>query len=129
MAQPLDGGDGNVCCRWPPEAVRAWSIAATHDADARLLGKQLEVMVEGRPGNSTTVNVKDVCNDADCDGCCSANTGGGRYALLDLEAWPASRLLGFDPTASLEDVELPTSIGKRPGAPEGSVMPLCYRVL
>lgn len=128
-AEQLDGGHGEVCCRWPREAVRAWSIAATRDVDPLLQGEQLEVMVEGQPSKTTVVNVKDVCADSDCDGCCSANTGGGRYPLIDLEAWPASSLLGFDATASLEGVELPNSYGKRPGAPEGGVMPLCYRVL
>jgi hypothetical protein len=44
----------------------------------------------------------------------------------------ASTLLGFDPTAAgfdINNLDLPTAIGKRPGTPERSVMPLCYRMV
>ena len=70
--------------------------------------------------------------DSDCGGCCSANTGRGKYTLIDLEKWPASALLGFSttsPSFDINNVAMPTAAGKRPGAPELSVMPLCYKVL
>lgn len=44
----------------------------------------------------------------------------------------ASTLLGFDPTAATFDInnlDLPNAAGMRPGAPESSIMPLCYKVL
>jgi len=132
-AQCLNGGNGEVACRWPESAVRAWRMAATYDQDAALLGRSLEVMVEGRPDRKVQVNVQDVCNDNDCAGCCRTNTGNRRYKLIDIEKWPALDLLGnFDPNSpsfDINNVQKPMATGRRPGAPEGSVMPLCYRVL
>jgi hypothetical protein len=67
--------------------------------------------------------------DSDCGGCCSQNTGSGKWTLIDLEKWPASRLLGFDPNApgfDINNVNTPSAGSSRPGAPS-SVMPLCFR--
>ena len=60
------------------------------------------------------------------------NSGNSAYALLDLEKWPASSLLGFDPTPSnfdINNVVMPSSAGKRPamGTNAANVMPLCFR--
>eukprot|EP00882_Tetradesmus_deserticola_P031452 GHRQ01035564.1.p1 GENE.GHRQ01035564.1~~GHRQ01035564.1.p1 ORF type:complete len:369 (+),score=117.10 GHRQ01035564.1:314-1420(+) len=132
QAQQLDGGNRQVCCRWPEAVVKGWSMAATYDQDDALLGSTLQVMLEGAPGRTTTVNVRDVCADSDCDGCCKANTGTKAWKLINIEKWPASALLGFDPTVASFDVnnlDLPNAIGKRPGAAERSVMPLCYKLL
>lgn len=132
QAQLLDGGSGQVCCRWPEAVVKSWAMAATYDKDTALLGKTLQIMVEGVPGRTATVNVRDVCADSDCDGCCKTNTGNKAWKLIDIEKWPASTLLGFDPTAATFDInnlDLPNAAGMRPGAPESSIMPLCYKVL
>jgi hypothetical protein len=51
---------------------------------------------------------------------------------MPLSASAASTLLGLDPTAATFDInnlDLPSAVGLRPGAPEGSVMPICYKVL
>ncbi len=87
--------------------------------------------MEGAPKRKVTVNVADVCNDDDCDGCCKENTGNKAWKLIDLEKWPASKLLGFKAQARGFDIneleDLPSNEdGQRPGAPEG-VIPLCYR--
>ncbi|KXZ41007.1 hypothetical protein GPECTOR_997g267 [Gonium pectorale] len=87
-------------------------------------------MVQGSSSRTVTVNMIDVCSDSDCDGCCSKNTGNGAYKLIDLEKWPASQLLGFNPNADnfdINDVSKPTARNLRPGAPGDSVMALCYR--
>jgi hypothetical protein len=63
-------------------------MAATYELDNVLLGKTLQIMVEGVPGRTVTVNVKDVCADSDCNGCCKANTGNKAWKLLDIEKWP-----------------------------------------
>jgi hypothetical protein len=89
-------------------------------------------MVQGKPGVTVNVNVRDVCSDSDCDGCCKTNTGNKKWKLIDIEKWPASALLGFDPTPSrfdINNVNTPSAVGLRPGAPENSVMPLCYKIL
>ena len=131
-AQLLNGGNGQVCCRWPETVVANWAVAATWDSDPALLGRRLEVRVAGRTA-STFVNMYDVCNDNDCGGCCSRNTGNGAYKLIDIEKWPASQLLGFSHSSSTFDINSvpkPTAAGtgfRRPGTPESSVMPLCYR--
>lgn len=108
-------------------------MAATWDAAPGLLGKTIEVMVQGRTNKPPIrVNVQDVCNDSDCNGCCRTNTGNGKYPLIDLKKWPAVDLLGFDPSSAtfdINNVQKPTSVGLRLGAPEGSVMPLCYKVV
>jgi hypothetical protein len=105
-------------------------MAATWDRDTRLQGATLEVMVEGG-SRVTRVSVQDVCSDSDCNGCCSRNTGNGAWPLIDIEKWPALDLLGnFDPNAAnfdINSVQKPLATGRRPGAPEGSVMPLCFR--
>ena len=127
-AQLLDGGDGWVACRWPESKVRQWSIAATWNNDVALLGKALDILVQGT-SKVVRVNVGDVCSDNDCDGCCRANTGNGRYKLIDIEKWPASELLGFDtssPTFDVNDVNYPSAGNLRPGA---NGMALCYRVV
>jgi hypothetical protein len=118
-----------VACRWPESAVRAWKMAATWDRDSALLGSTLEVMVEGQT-RVARVNVQDVCRDEDCGNCCSTNTGNKAYTLIDLEKWAALDLLNLDPisaTFDINNVAKPLAFGLRPGAPEGSVMPLCYR--
>lgn len=63
-------------------------MAATYDKDTALLGKTLQIMVEGVPGRTATVNVRDVCADSDCDGCCKTNTGNKAWKLIDIEKWP-----------------------------------------
>jgi hypothetical protein len=63
-------------------------MAATYDQDNALLGKTLQIMVEGVPGRTATVNVRDVCSDSDCDGCCKTNTGNKAWKLIDIEKWP-----------------------------------------
>jgi hypothetical protein len=133
-AECLDGGNGDVACRWPESTVREWDVAATWERDASLLGSTIEVRVQGRD-RTVRVNVQNVCADTDCSGCCSRNTANGAYKLIDLEKWSALELLqSFDSSAPGFDVTtlgsaLPTSVGLRPGAPEGNVMPLCYRVV
>ncbi|KAG2491580.1 hypothetical protein HYH03_010147 [Edaphochlamys debaryana] len=125
-AQWLDGGNGDYACRFPESTVRSWSIAATYMLDDRLLGRKLQVMVENRPAVTTVVNVRDVCSDDDCDGCCAANTGGATWRLIDIEKWPASTLLGFNPSSGsfdINNVDIPTASGMRPGAPEDSAAP------
>ncbi|GFR40018.1 hypothetical protein Agub_g553 [Astrephomene gubernaculifera] len=129
-AQWLNGGSGVMDCRFPEATVKGWNIASTYDKDSALVGRKLQIMVQGAPQRTATVNVKDVCSDADCGGCCSANTGNAKWKLIDIEKWPASVLLGFDPTPSNFDVNnlnLPSAKGLRSGAPESSVMPLCYK--
>ncbi|GLC60582.1 hypothetical protein PLESTB_001630300 [Pleodorina starrii] len=132
-AQWLNGGNGNFGCRFPESTVRNWNMAATYQLDSSLLGKKLQVMVEGKPTVTVTVNVKDVCSNSDCNGCCNRNTGNKKWKLIDIEKWPASALLGFNPTSSTfdinRDVKIPTAAGLRPGAPESDVMPLCYKIL
>jgi hypothetical protein len=108
-------------------------VAATYGRGLALLNKAVSVMVEGRdPASAVAVNVVDQCANADCGGCCAKNTGNGRYPLIDLEKWPASKLLGFNPSApgfDVNDLDLPpNSKGQRPGAPQ-SVMPLCYKIV
>ncbi|KAG2485983.1 hypothetical protein HYH03_015306 [Edaphochlamys debaryana] len=105
-AQWLDGGMGDMACRIPESLVRSWSMAATYDRDRALLGRRLEVMVEGAPERSVVVEVMDVCSDDDCDGCCRDNTGDGRWRLIDLEKWPASQLLGFSPAGEKFDINI-----------------------
>ncbi|PNH10882.1 hypothetical protein TSOC_002374 [Tetrabaena socialis] len=124
----LDGGNGIMACRYPPEVVKRWNMAATYNMDASLLGRKLEVMVQGGQ-RVVTVNVKDVCSDLDCDGCCKANSGNKAWKLIDLEKGPASQLLGFDtssPRFDINDVPYPGHGGKRQGANPGA-MALCYR--
>ncbi|KAG2442485.1 hypothetical protein HXX76_002571 [Chlamydomonas incerta] len=91
-SQWLDGGSGIMACRYPASQVAAWKIAATYQLDASLLGRKLEVMVQGAPQRTVTVNVKDVCSDDDCDGCCKKNTGNKAWKLIDLEKGPARTL-------------------------------------
>ncbi|PNH10862.1 hypothetical protein TSOC_002400 [Tetrabaena socialis] len=124
----LDGGNGSMACRYPPEVVKRWNMAATYNMDASLLGRKLEVMVQGGQ-RVVTVNVKDICSDLDCDGCCKANSGNKAWKLIDLEKGPASQLLGFDtssPRFDINDVPYPGHGGKRQGANPGA-MALCYR--
>ncbi len=48
----------------------------------------LQVMAVNNPAGASrtvTVDIRDVCSDSDCSGCCSANTGGGRWPMIDLE--------------------------------------------
>jgi hypothetical protein len=63
-------------------------MAATYELDSALLDKTLNIMVEGAPGRTATVNVRDVCADSDCDNCCRINTGNKAYKLIDIEKWP-----------------------------------------
>eukprot|EP00243_Klebsormidium_subtile_P010300 TRINITY_DN5460_c0_g3_i2.p3 TRINITY_DN5460_c0_g3~~TRINITY_DN5460_c0_g3_i2.p3 ORF type:complete len:114 (-),score=19.14 TRINITY_DN5460_c0_g3_i2:621-962(-) len=104
-------------------------MAATWETDSALLGRKLQVLVLGGAGTTAFVNVKDVCSDADCGGCCSQNTGNGAYKLIDIEKWPAGTLLGFSHSSSsfdINNVNYPTQNGKRPGAAAG-VMAVCYK--
>ncbi|GAQ78588.1 hypothetical protein KFL_000150420 [Klebsormidium nitens] len=130
-AQSLNGGlsPPNVCCRWPEAKVAQWSMAATWERDSALLGRKLQVQVLGGAGTTAFVNVKDVCSDLDCEGCCSQNTGNGAYKLIDIEKWPASTLLGFQhssPSFDINNVPSPVQNGRRPGADAG-VMAVCYK--
>lgn len=131
-AQCLSGWPGQqreVACRWPESSVRTWRMAATWDRAPALLNRNIEVMVQGN-ARTVTVRVMDVCNDNDCGGCCSRNTGNGAFPLIDLEKWPALDLLqNFDPnsaTFDINNVPKPSAGTSRPGAPSG-MMPLCYR--
>ena len=128
-AQWLDGGDGSFCCRWPEATVRNWAMGSTWDRDPALLGRRLEVMVAGRTTRTVSINMQDVCADSDCSGCCSRNTGSGRWKLIDIEKWPASSLLGFDTSSSSFDINTvakPSTSYSRAGTPAG-LLPLCYR--
>lgn len=130
-AKKLDGGNGDVKCRFPESTVKSWRVAATWERDAALLGKQVQVLIEGQ-SKIVTLNVLDTCSNSDCDGCCSSNTGNGKYKLIDIEKWGASALLGFNPSTpnfDINNVNYPNAKGKRPGAPESDVMPLCYKVV
>jgi hypothetical protein len=87
-------------------------------------------MVQGKPNKVVTVNIKDVCADTDCDGCCSKNTGNGKYKLIDIERWPASDLYGFSSDDYNFESKLPNSLPNlRPGAPQSDVTPICYKVV
>ena len=131
----LNGGNGEVCCRWPPAVVNSWNMSATWDQDQSLFGKKLEILVQGKPETKVIINVRDLCSDGDCENCCSTNSGAGKWKLIDIEKYPASQLLGFDfssATFDINDVVYPTaqSTGyRRAGAPEDSVIPLCYKDL
>jgi hypothetical protein len=128
-AKKLPIGSEPAACRWPEDLVAKMRMAAS-TKNSKLFGKKLQVRIQGS-SRQITVNVGDYCADSDCGGCCSKNTGRGKYELLDLEKWSASRLLRFD-AATIKDissVNYPTSEGLRPGAPESDVMPLCYRVI
>lgn len=60
----------------------------------------------------TTVNVRDVCKDGDCDEGCSKSRKGSAYKLIDMEKWPASTLLGFlhsSPSFDIKDVKKPAA--------------------
>jgi hypothetical protein len=133
LAKKLDGGNGQVCCRWPEAVVKSWSMAATWESDPALLGRKLQIMIAGNPAVTTTVTVRDTCSDTDCNGCCSSSTGSGAQKLIDIEKWPASALLGYSsssPTFDINNVVYPTAASTgyaRPGAPQDSVMPLCYK--
>lgn len=110
--------------------MASWSVAATFGKRYRLLGKQLEVMVEDVPDKVVTVNVIDTCSNKDCNGCCSKNTGNGKWLLIDLEKWPAGQLLGFNHSSidfDINDVQTPEAGIRRKRAPHS--MPLCYRIV
>jgi len=117
--------------RYSDELIKSWSVAATYGKRFALLGRKLAVMVEGDATNtSVTVNVIDKCANRDCGGCCRRNSGRKTWQLLDLEKWPASQLLGFDPTPAdfdINEVVSPSAAGLRRKAPESDVMPLCYK--
>jgi hypothetical protein len=84
--------------------------------------KKLHVMVLESGGQAqnrslTTVNVRDVCKDGNCDEGCSQNRKGSAYKLIDIEKWPASFLLGFlhrSPSFDINDVKNPQQKGRRP---------------
>jgi hypothetical protein len=104
-------------------------MAATWDRAAGLLNRNLEVIVQGAPARVARVRVMDVCNDNDCNGCCSRNTGNGAFPLIDLEKWSALDLLNFDPNVDkfdINNVSKPPAGGSRPGTDPG-MMALCYR--
>jgi hypothetical protein len=145
----MSGGNGTKkACRFTPSTVKSMRMASTSLRDfTRLKGKTLEVMIEGITNRTTTVTIRDNCNDADCRsdncggvyaGCCSKHSDNYKYTLLDLEANPASDLLGIDLTK--EDVGGPFQNEKmplwaqnfRPGLPSciagNFTMPLCYRI-
>jgi hypothetical protein len=145
----MSGGNGTKkACRFTPQTVKNMRMASTTVKDfKRLQGKTLEVMIEGITNKTTTVTVRDNCNDADCRsdncgglyaGCCSKHSDNYKVTLLDLEANPASDLLGIDLTQ--EDVGGPFQQEKmplwaqnfRPGLPScisgNFTMPLCYRI-
>jgi len=150
-AKYLSGGNGTKkACRFTPKTVKAMRMGSTSGKDfKRLKGKTLEVMIEGNPNNKTTkITIRDSCSDTDCPsdncngkyaGCCSKHSDNYKYTLLDLEANPASDLLGMDLT--VEDVGGPFQQEKmplwaqnfRPGLPScisgNFTMPLCYRIV
>ncbi|KAG2428338.1 hypothetical protein HXX76_010484 [Chlamydomonas incerta] len=128
----LDGGNGDKTCRYPPDVVKGWNMAATYDLDSSpLYGKKLQVMVQTAPLRTVTVNVMDVCKDSDCKMCCRDNTGNKAWKLIDLEKGPASALLGFDTSSAkfdINDVNYPVHNGLRKGAASGA-MALCYKIV
>ena len=127
-ARWLDGGSGDFACRFPPLKVKTMRVAATYDRDSSLLGKKVRVRVAGRP-TVVTANVLDVCNDADCDGCCKLNSSNKRFKLIDLEAQVACSLLGLDysdPDFDVNSLDTPQNL--RPYA-RRSTLPLCYKVI
>ena len=148
-AKKMTGGMNTpVECRFTPKTVANMRMASTTVKDfKRLRGRSLEVMIEGRPNVTTTVTIRDNCNDNDCredncggayKGCCAKHSDNFKYTLLDLETNPASDLLGVDLTK--EDVGGPYQMEKmpswalniRPGLREcisgNNTMPLCYRI-
>ena len=147
-AKKMSGGNGSKkACRFTPETVKSFQMASTSKKDFnRLKGKTLEVMIEGRPQVTTTVTIRDNCSDNDCrddncggvyKGCCAKNSDNYKYTLIDMEANPASLLLGDD--LSKEDVGGPYQANKMPlwarnyrkglrSCISGiNSMPLCYR--
>jgi hypothetical protein len=129
----MNYGNTEWACRWPESRVASWNLAATWDRDPALANKQLRVMRAG-DSRTVTVNVGDVCSDSDCNGCCSRNTGNGRWKMIDMEKGPASQLFGFSTasqTFDINSVRVPTvaSTGiRRDGAPSW-VIPMCYQVV
>lgn len=103
-------------------------MASTWDKDAALLGKTVDVMVQGG-SKYVRVNVGDVCADSDCSGCCSKNAGKGKYKLIDIEKWPAAALLGFNHSSKnfdVNNIKYPSAEGKRTVQ---NVIPLCYKIV
>jgi hypothetical protein len=68
--------------------VKEHNIVAVHSKDwSYLKGKRLQL----RQGASTIdVIVYDLCSDADCDGCCTANLRGDDF-LIDIEKYTMER--------------------------------------
>jgi len=74
----LYGVPGEVSDEW----VKSHNIVAVHEKDWDWLGrKTLELRQDGRV---ITVEVLDLCSDADCDGCCTRNLGAEDH-LIDME--------------------------------------------
>jgi hypothetical protein len=133
-AKVMDGGSGQKTCRIPPELVAKLHFGSTHDKQWNVIGgKQVELMIEGKPGKTVRVNMLDVCADSDCSGCCTQNTAGGKFTLIDIEKNPASKLLGFSFSQSnfdINNVKFPTN--PRAGLDKkvkDATMPLCYKVV
>lgn len=137
-AQELDGGCQPPCvdCRFPQSLVAKWSIASTVPnlpKGNNVFGNKIEILAAGFAHRTVQVNMKDTCHDADCDGCCSHNSANHKYVLIDIEKWPASKLLDFDPNTvhDLDKVKLPKQdVGRlRPGADANAVIALCYKII
>lgn len=133
-AKVMDGGNGQKMCRIPPERVAQLKFGSTWEKQWSVIGgKQVEVMVEGKPDKTVRINMLDVCADSDCGGCCTQNAGGGKYTLIDIEKNPASQLLGF----SIADSRFDINAVKVPANPRAGLdkkvkdgtMALCYRVV
>jgi hypothetical protein len=68
--------------------VARHNIAAVHEKDWDWLGMKVLHLRQG--DRQIVVQVIDICSDADCDGCCTANLGGDGF-LIDLETATVGR--------------------------------------
>lgn len=110
LSRPNSNRD--VQCRWPKAKVRSWNVAATWQDRPDLLNRKVWVMLAGGKILGE-FNVRDVCSDNDCDGCCSQNTGGGTYPLIDMEVSGYCKGMGCNPdTVDLNN--LPHAPNTRP---------------
>jgi hypothetical protein len=78
------GVEGTQSKEW----VARHNIAAVHEDDWDWLGMKVLNLRQG--GREIKVQVIDICADADCGGCCTANLGGDGF-LIDLESATMAR--------------------------------------
>lgn len=70
------------------EWVASHNIVAVHSKDWDWLGMRMLRLRQGT--QAIDVQVIDICADADCEGCCTANLGGDGF-LIDIEAATMAR--------------------------------------